>query len=357
MWTIPGIGRCPTASDYQQAQRTPIAEIVKLTTGAWAGRYDCKYDYSAEYWDLGCWGHASDKNKIGGWIVLGGHEFFNDGPTKQDLTAASGINHLHFGLNHYNASGIQVAAGETWQKLFGPFLLFCNYNPAGGDACWADAKAQAKAEQAAWPYSWLNNPAYPLAGQRGAITGRFIVRDSLKPAVSGANAWVGVAQPPANGNWQFESKHYQFWVRTDAQGNFTIPNVRPGSYTLYAFTDGAVGEFSKPVVMINAGQTTALSELTWNVPHRKANRLGNRRAGSHGEGISARDRLFSRVLMGKLRRGVSQSAGIHRRAEPLGADWNYAQARYSAGNRLERAALWQWRIHFVLTNVPPERRA
>jgi rhamnogalacturonan endolyase len=344
----------PAASDYQQAQRTPIAEIVKLTTGAWAGRYDCKYDYSAEYWDLGCWGHASDKNKIGGWIVLGGHEFFNDGPTKQDLTAASGINHLHFGLNHYNASGIQVAAGETWQKLFGPFLLFCNYNPAGGDACWADAKAQAKAESAAWPYSWLNNPAYPLAGQRGAITGRFIVRDSLKPTVTAANAWVGVAQPPANGNWQFESKHYQFWVRTDAQGNFTIPNVRPGSYTLYAFTDGAVGEFSKPGVMINAGQMTALGELTWDVSHKGkkiAWEIGvpDRTAKEFRHGTD----YFHGYLWENFAQEFPNPLDYTVGQSHWSTDWNYAQARYSGANPPNGSAPWKWRIHFALTNVPP----
>jgi rhamnogalacturonan endolyase len=155
-WTM------PDAEDFKHATRTGIAEIIKINTGVRAGTYDCKYDFNANYWDLGCWGHASDERKIGAWIVLGSHEFFNDGPTKQDLTAASGINHLHFGLDHYTASGTQVAAGESWQKIFGPFLLYCNYAAGGGDACWADAQSQARAEEAAWPYAWLAGcPAYP----------------------------------------------------------------------------------------------------------------------------------------------------------------------------------------------------
>src|SRR6202011_2384872 len=99
----------PSAAD--RLEPTGIKEISKVLTGPRAGRFDCKYDFNANYWDLGCWGHASDKNKVGAWIVLGSHEFFNDGPTKQDLTAASGINHIHFGMDHYNGSAIHVAAG------------------------------------------------------------------------------------------------------------------------------------------------------------------------------------------------------------------------------------------------------
>jgi rhamnogalacturonan endolyase len=232
----------PSSDDLKHAEKTPIKEIVKLTTGVMAGQYDCKYKYSAEYWDLGCWGHASDKNKVGGWIVLGSHEYFNDGPTKQDLNASSGINHLYFGMNHYGASTVKVAKGESWQKIYGPSLIYCNSNPAGGDACWSDAKEQAKTEQAAWPYAWLKHPAYPTAQERGTVSGQLVVKDELKPQLNGANAWVGLANPSAGGNWQFESKNYQFWVKTDANGKFTIPNVRPGTYTLYAFTRGAVGE-------------------------------------------------------------------------------------------------------------------
>jgi hypothetical protein len=46
-----------------------------------------------------------------------------------------------------------------------------------------------------------------------------------------------------------------------------MPNVRPGTYMLYTFTDGAAGEFSKPDVTLQAG-TTTLGNLTWNIPHK-----------------------------------------------------------------------------------------
>ena len=51
--------------------------------------------------------------------------------------------------------------------------------------------------------------------------------------------------PPRQIDWQTDAKHYQFWVRGDEQGNFTIPNVRPGKYTLHAFADGVLGEYAQ----------------------------------------------------------------------------------------------------------------
>ena len=344
-WTMPG------AEDFKHATPTGIKEIIKINTGPRAGTFDCKYDFNANYWELGCWGHASDARQVGAWIVLGSHEFFNDGPTKQDLTAASGINHLHFGLDHYNASTTYVAAGEAWQKIFGPFLLYCNHAP-GGDACWADAQAQARAEQAAWPYAWLTgNPLYPQAEGRGRVTGHFIVQDALKPNVSAANAWIGVAQPDAGGNWQFESKRYQYWVKADAQGNFTIPNVRPGTYTLSAFTTGAVGEFSKAGVTVAAGATAALGDLVWNVPH-KGSRIAweigvpDRTAKEFRHGTD----YFHGYVWANFPNEFPNPLDYYVGRSDWRRDWNYAQAHYAVAGKNPEA--WRWRIHFNLDRVP-----
>jgi len=211
----------PNSYDLAHAEPTGIPEIIRLTTGVRAGKYDCKYDFNANYWELGTWGHASNVNNIGAWLVFGNHEFFNDGPTKQDLTSASGIIHVHFGMNHYGGSTLSLGAGETWRKIYGPYLIYLNADPAGADTLWADAKVRAQVETEAWPYSWLtDNPEYPLAKARGAIEGRFVVQDPLKPDVTGSGAWVGVAQPDPGGNWQDESKRYQYWTRADVDGNF-----------------------------------------------------------------------------------------------------------------------------------------
>ncbi len=46
-------------------------------------------------------------------------------------------------------------------------------------------------------------------------------------------------------------------MRADAAGNFTIPDVRSGNYTLSAFTGGAVGEFSETGIVVTANATNA----------------------------------------------------------------------------------------------------
>jgi rhamnogalacturonan endolyase len=341
----------PTPADFAKSEVTPIKEISKLTTGSWKGKYDCKYMYSANYWDLNCWGFASDRNKIGAWAVFGSHEFFNDGPTLQDLTSASGLFHVEFEMQHYHSSNIVVPKGESWQKIYGPILLYCNSSPDGADACWADAKRQSEAEQAAWPYSWLRNEQfYPLKDERGTVAGKFVVQDRLEPDVSGANAWVGLAPPDAGGNWQFDSRHYQYWCHADADGNFSIPNVRPGIYTLYGFTTGAVGEFSRTNVVIKSGEPTALGDVTWNVPHpgaRIAWEIGvpNRTAKEFRHGDDYFQPYLWEKFSGEFPNPLEYTVGV----SDWSKDWNYVQCGYLTGTNW---APWKWRIHFNLTNAP-----
>ena len=63
--------------------------------------------------------------------------------------------------------------------------------------------------------------------------------------------------------WQNDAKYYEFWVRADASGNFTIPNVRPGHYTLHAIADGVLGDFSQTNVTVESGTRMNLGMVTW----------------------------------------------------------------------------------------------
>jgi rhamnogalacturonan endolyase len=64
-------------------------------------------------------------------------------------------------------------------------------------------------------------------------------------------------------DWQNDAKYYQFWVHGDAKGNFSIPNVRPGVYTLHAFADGVLGELAVSNVTVTAGKPLKLGDLNW----------------------------------------------------------------------------------------------
>ena len=351
----------PSYADYQNASPTSIAEIVKLNSGVMAGKYDGKYSYAARYFDIGTWGHASNTAKKGVWFVLGGHDYFNDGPTHQDLTSSESYILMHFGRNHFGGSGTTVAAGEAWRKLYGPFLLYCNQTTAtknAGDTLWADAKAQVAAEQSAWPYQWLVNADHPAASGRGSVTGRLVIQDALKPAITGARAMIGLAAPEdTHGNWQQQSKGYQAWVRADDAGNFTIPAVRPGTYTLYAFTNGVVEEFSKAAVTVAAGVVTSLRDVVWNVVHPGASiawEIGvpDRTAREFRHGDDYFKPFLWDVYPQEFPNPLVFNAGT---SNPATA-WNYVHSNYP-GATAGTTTGWNWDVKFDLPVVPSSGNA
>ncbi|MBC7914727.1 MAG: T9SS type A sorting domain-containing protein [Pyrinomonadaceae bacterium] len=272
----------PTQADMAASVAVPgaPAEVVRLTTGTYANHYECKYDYSADFGDIDTWGWSSTSKNIGVWMTAPSKEYYPGGPMKRELMCHVNPVLLNMiGGTHYaqGTDGI-VAAGETWEKLYGPFLIYCNKVPLGtanaSMALWNDAKLQAKAEQAQWPYSWFTEPTYIKANGRGTITGKLVISDSGNPNASAADMWIGVAIPPSSTSgvtdFQLWTKNYQFWVKTDASGNFSIPNVLPGTYNMYAFGSGSAGQMTKNAFLtVTAGTTTALGNVTW-IPDRVA---------------------------------------------------------------------------------------
>ncbi len=65
--------------------------------------------------------------------------------------------------------------------------------------------------------------------------------------------------------WQNDAKHYEFWTHGNADGTFTIPNVRPGIYQLHAVADGVLGAYDAAAnVTIAAGQKILdLGSIEW----------------------------------------------------------------------------------------------
>jgi len=248
-------------SDTPTKQLGP-KESLLITDGPFKGMITDKYHFFADAGDHFVHGWISTQKQIGCWVVYGSTESQNGGPTKQHNTA-------HFGrmlfkiltCGHYGSgSGVDIAAGEEWRKIYGPWMLYLD---SGGDkdALWADAKKQATYLRATWPPAWMNSPEFPLAAQRGTVTGQLKITDPQDPAASPANGWVGLAAPSPD--WQKQGKGYQFWVHMAADGSFTIPNVRTGDYTLYAFTNGVMDEYRHDGVHVTAGGTVPLGTLPW----------------------------------------------------------------------------------------------
>ncbi len=68
---------------------------------------------------------------------------------------------------------------------------------------------------------------------------------------------------PRTVDWQNDAKNYEFWVRADARGNFTIPNVRPGTYSLHAIADGVLGDLTVSNVVVEPAKKLPLGKVNW----------------------------------------------------------------------------------------------
>ena len=346
--------QAPTPFDLKHATTQGIKEIVLLNTGLRKGQYECKYEYACEYFKVGTYGWAGNARKIGHWFVLGNYEYFNDGPPQIDLAANSngGGMLLHFGRDHFSGSVTSIAANQAWSKIYGPFLVYFNSNAAGADACWADAQAQVAAEHSAWPYAWLTtNRNYPQANARGTVTGRLIVSDALKTSQTGAKAWVGVADTPADTNWQSWSNGYQYWVQADASGHFTLPHVRPGTYTLSAFVTGEVGEYTQKNVQVTAGKTTALGDTTWTIAHPGRSiaweiGIPDRSAEEFADGANYWVPYNYHTLHDKFPNPLEYTIGSSVAAH----DFPYVQSALWLADR--KTVAWPWNLHFNLASLP-----
>ena len=98
----------------------------------------------------------------------------------------------------------------------------------------ADALAQGAAEQRAWPYSWFTNANYASAAEprRGhrPDSSSTTAAIPMPPPPNCGSAWCSSRRPPpVTYDFQQWMKPYQFWTKTDTNGNFTIPNVIAGN--------------------------------------------------------------------------------------------------------------------------------
>jgi rhamnogalacturonan endolyase len=270
-----------------------MKEARRMNTGIYKGEVEHKYDYSANQFDVRAWGWSSTAKNVGLWFVNPSVEYLSGGPTKVELSAhrdaTFNTNNLtapaaptllnYWRSSHYGGAVCSVPEGETWTKVIGPFLIYCN-SGAAHDALWKDALAKAETEEQAWPYDWVSGVDYPHKNERSTVNGQITLHDPQAPDCRPTNWLIGLtaadyAAPrgrfsgfgPRTIDWQNDAKHYEFWVHGAPDGKFTIPNVRPGQYTLHAIADGVLGEFVLTNVVVETGKSVTLSDLVWQPVH------------------------------------------------------------------------------------------
>lgn len=276
--------KMPTVEDM--AASVPVLgapkEVTLLTSGSYAGEFECKYAYSADLGDLNVWGWSSTNKRVGIWMTVPSHEYYNGGPMKRELTAH--MNHTLLNMlngSHYGmGTQLSMIGGRAFEKTYGPYFVYANsYSGAAKDTSskvaetlWHDAQAQAVAEQSAWPYSWFKNVNYVQENGRGTVRGTLKVADGGNPLATSAGAWIGLAPDDQGIDFQMQGRTYQFWVKVDLDGHFSIPHVLPGTYNLWAFGAGNIGTFKKVNIEVRAGKVLNLGSVLW-TPSRVASTL------------------------------------------------------------------------------------
>ncbi|KAK4274202.1 hypothetical protein QN277_017464 [Acacia crassicarpa] len=238
------------------------------------GEVDDKYQYSSINMNNRVHGWISFNPPVGFWQITPSDEFRSGGPLKQNLTSHVGPTTLAMFLSsHYAGQDLdpKFRGGEPWKKVFGPVFIYLNSGSIGDDPLWLweDAKIQMMTEVQSWPYFFPASEDFLKSDQRGNVSGRLLVLDrcvctDLMPA---NGAYVGLALPGEAGSWQRECKDYQFWTRADEYGFFTIKNVRPGDYNLYAWIPGFVGDYRFDDLMkIDSGSYIELGDIVYEPP-------------------------------------------------------------------------------------------
>ncbi|KAK2374056.1 rhamnogalacturonate lyase [Trifolium repens] len=269
--------RMPTMRDRETGQPLAFPEAVLLTNPSdpqFKGQVDDKYQYSSEnqYIQVNGWITADSEKPVGFWIITPSNEFRNGGPVKQDLTSHVGPICLSmFVSTHYAGKTVTIEfkEGEAYKKVFGPIFIYLNSAPSKDKfkSLWSDAKQKLSNEIKSWPYNFIQSKDFIPPNQRGTLSGRLQVQDGGDKPLNANNAYIGLALPGPAGSWQRESKGYQFWIRSDPNGNFVIKNIVPGTYNLFAWVPGYIGDYIyKDLITIKPGSTISLNSLVYNPP-------------------------------------------------------------------------------------------
>ncbi|MBU3178815.1 hypothetical protein KPL47_21115 [Clostridium estertheticum] len=305
-------GKQPT-HEYLNKNKKIQDETYELPDGEMYtnGKIYSKYDYVGYFKDNHFWGQYG--NEFGFWFIPVSTEYYPSGPLKQELLVHYDsiiLNYMtgaHFGTGDFNVP-------TDWEKMYGPWYIYVNCG--NEEEMINDARKKAGTEEKKWPYTCINELLYPL--ERSNVSGKLIITHNR----SSEDAMVVLAK--SGGEFIRQKGDYIFYSQSDKEGKFLINNVRPGTYTLYAYaTKGDVTrQLSKDYIVIG-NDNLDLGEIIWNPPYHK-NKLwqigtSNRTAKEFKFGNELRNYKWNNMVPENLDYVIGKSKE--------GEDWYYAQTK------------------------------
>lgn len=257
-----------------------------------------------------------EKTGFGVWNIPCSREWYPGGPMKQELTVhATGKSPITIQMlqgEHFGTSSITYQVGH--KKIYGPFLIYLNKGTR--QQMIADAKREAHEQEQQWPFEWFNHEIYPhdratVIGQIDVTTGQR--RDSIQ---------VVLCEPKTELYRQNDG--YIYWALTDANGQFSIKNVRKGDYVLRAYA--TVGDNTDELLVedIKVDEDRIdLKTITW-TPKKYEHQLfvigENNRM---GDGFRLSDTLRCYGLWNQVPASLTYQVGTSKQE----TDWWYAQTK------------------------------
>ncbi len=320
-------GPIPSNSDMAYAEKN--TQIQDATYTMTDGSVYTKYNW-AQFIDEDLF-HGLMNGTVGVWNIPVSYEWLNGGPMRQELTvhatSKSPITIQMLQGEHLGGAAQSYEDGE--RQIFGPFLIYVN-SGASREKMIEDARTMALAQRDAWPFAWFKNDLYPV--ERGVVKGQVKVFGTAQPAS------VKVVLGQSGTELIRQGKEYMFWGETDSEGYFSIPAVRPGNYSLYAYAlDGNItDELEVKDVNVTAG-VVDLGTINW-APVTYSNLIwsigsNNRRADTWK--LSDVPRAYG--LWESVPADLVFTPGVSEEA----LDWYYAQCHNGT-----------WTIEFPLSEMP-----
>jgi rhamnogalacturonan endolyase len=336
-----------SASTFPTPQQLAKAPAVQDATydlqglnSSYPRRYYTKYDWSVYYQNHVL--HGFYGNGYGAWITMDHNESFNGGPTHQDLTVhqTSSTPALLDMEDGAHFGGPQPTISGNWTKTYGPYFLYFNTG-TNATALRNDALQYAKVSWDQAFYDSLGIPGYATSSQRTTVTGKV----TLSTGVSMAGSTVVLSD--SGTSFQNTWNGYQYWATLNADGTYSIPNVRPATYRLSVFRSGYFDDFHVDNVVVKSGSIFNLPAYVW-TPKTFGQQLWQ---------IGTPDRLSAEFRNGnnfraygnqlqftqQFPQGVNYVVG---QSNPS-TDWNYVQYQQINGQNLP-----DWKIQFNLAAQP-----